>query len=397
MTRSGRTRSGRSAPTSSRCPPTARSATSASAGWATRRSTSAPPATTPTSAAFFTKWLDDVEEAQRDFGAYPDYCPYPDGATARPAQTCGTAWTDAGIICPWTIWQVYGDTRVIERHWASMTRFMDWRQKRDPRLAGRPQGGNTWGDWLNVNENTPIEFIDPCYHALDAKLMADMAEAIGAGDEAANYRQLFSRCRGTRSRSTTCKPDGTSERGHADRLRAGACGSACCPKHRPRSRADMLAEKIAEERHPHGHRFPRHQAAAAACSRPRPARSGRAAVPEPQVPVLGLRGGQRRDQRLGTLGQLTKEHGFNGAGGNQNASMNSFSHYSFGAVMEWAFRDLAGIDTQGPGFGHLLIRPGPSAASTPDAAPLSWVKASYNHPRGRIVSNWSRRTARAAN
>ena len=77
-------------------------------------------------AAFFTKWLDYLQEAQRDFGAYPDYCPYPMGHGA-PGQTWGTAWTDAGIICPYTIWQVYGDTRVIERHWDSMARFMDWR------------------------------------------------------------------------------------------------------------------------------------------------------------------------------------------------------------------------------------------------------------------------------
>jgi alpha-L-rhamnosidase len=34
----------------------------------------------------------------------------------------------------------------------------------------------------------------------------------------------------------------------------------------------------------------------------------------------------------------TEEHGFNGANGKQNAAMNSFSHYAFGAVMEWAFR-----------------------------------------------------------
>jgi alpha-L-rhamnosidase len=39
-------------------------------------------------AAFFTKWLDDVEGAQRDFGAFPDYCPYP-MAHGEPGQTFG--------------------------------------------------------------------------------------------------------------------------------------------------------------------------------------------------------------------------------------------------------------------------------------------------------------------
>jgi hypothetical protein len=58
----------------------------------------------------------------------------------------------------------------------------------------------------------------------------------------------------------------------------------------------------------------------------------------------------------------TKEHGFNGAEGNQNASMNSFSHYAFGAITAWMFRDLAGIDTEGEGYRRIRIRPGvPSA------------------------------------
>jgi alpha-L-rhamnosidase len=87
----------------------------------------------------------------------------------------------------------------------------------------------------------------------------------------------------------------------------------------------------------------------------------------------------------------TTEHGFNGQGGNQNASMNSFSHYAFGAVMEWAYRDLGGIDTDGPGFKRILIRPQPPRpGSNPDTKPIDWVKASYDSIRGRIESHWKR-------
>ena len=88
---------------------------------------------------------------------------------------------------------------------------------------------------------------------------------------------------------------------------------------------------------------------------------------------------------------FTKEHGFDGATGKNNASMNSFSHYSFGAVMQWGFQTLAGIDTHGPGFKKIIIAPHiPSTASNPDGKPLDWVRASYEHPRGRIVSAWKR-------
>ncbi len=141
-------------------------------------------------AAFFTKWLDDVDEAQRDFGAYPDYCPYPMSHGA-PKKPFGTAWTDAGVICPWTIWKVYGDTRVIDRHWDSLTRFMDWRAANTTPDGLGVSIGNTWGDWLNVNESTPIEYIDTCYHALSCKMMSDMAEATGRKEEAAKYQNRF--------------------------------------------------------------------------------------------------------------------------------------------------------------------------------------------------------------
>ena len=71
--------------------------------------------------------------------------------------------------------------------------------------------------------------------------------------------------------------------------------------------------------------------------------------------------------------------------------MNSFSHYAFGAVMEWAYRTLAGIDTLEPGHGRILIRPRiPSRGSNPGATPIEWVKADYDGPRGPISSHWKR-------
>ena len=65
------------------------------------------------------------------------------------AGTFGTAWCDAGVICPWTIWQAYGDTRIIERCWEPMTRFIDWRKSTSKDFLGVAHG-NEWGDWLAI-------------------------------------------------------------------------------------------------------------------------------------------------------------------------------------------------------------------------------------------------------
>ena len=58
-------------------------------------------------AAFFTKWMVDVDDAQTPDGAFTDVSPAlrPGGGTP--------AWGDAGVICPWTIYQAYGDKRML--------------------------------------------------------------------------------------------------------------------------------------------------------------------------------------------------------------------------------------------------------------------------------------------
>jgi alpha-L-rhamnosidase len=63
--------------------------------------------------------------------------------------------------------------------------------------------------------------------------------------------------------------------------------------------------------------------------------------------------------------------------------MNSFSHYSFGAVGRWMFSTIGGIDTASPGFGHIVIRPQPDDQ-------LTYAKVTYNSIHGPIISNWKR-------
>ncbi len=118
-------------------------------------------------AAFYTKWIRELMESQRPSGAFPGYAPFP----FQHGWDFGTAWADAGIICPWTIWQAYGDKRIIEQCWDPMTRFMQWRERTSRNYLGIKHG-NTWGDWLTQGDLTPIEFIDTIYFAITSRLMA---------------------------------------------------------------------------------------------------------------------------------------------------------------------------------------------------------------------------------
>ncbi len=338
-------------------------------------------------AAFFTKWSDDVVEAQRSFGAYPDYAPYP-MAHGGGGKTFGTGWTDAGIICPWTIWKTYGDVRLLERQWASMTRFMDWRYGSTTTPEGLGTSlGNPWGDWLNVNENTPVEFIDTCYHVLDCTLMAEMAEAVGRPIEAANYRARRAKSQ-TAFTKTYRRPDGTltieTQSAYVLALSVGLIAEKDVA-----AASATLAARIAKNDHRMATGFLGTKALLPALSAHGQHDLAVRLFQSRKFPSWGYEVVNGANTVWERWDSYTAEHGFNGANGNQNAAMNSFSHYAFGAVMEWGYRVLAGIDTDGPGYRRIVIRPRPpTPGSNPDQTPIDWVKAHYDSINGRIASAW---------
>ncbi len=84
-------------------------------------------------AAFHTKWITDLNDSQWGNGTYPVYAPIPskDGvATIRASDTYSPGWAEAGIVCPYNIYKMYGDTRVIEQSWPFMEKYMKFLEER---------------------------------------------------------------------------------------------------------------------------------------------------------------------------------------------------------------------------------------------------------------------------
>jgi alpha-L-rhamnosidase len=69
--------------------------------------------------------------------------------------------------------------------------------------------------------------------------------------------------------------------------------------------------------------------------------------------------------------------------GFQNPGMNSFNHWAFGAVGEWVWGHIAGInpDEAEPGFKHFSIRP-------QGGDQLTWARGRYDSIRGLVASDW---------
>ncbi|MEI6780907.1 MAG: family 78 glycoside hydrolase catalytic domain [Verrucomicrobiota bacterium] len=135
--------------------------------------------------AFFNKWLVDVcQDAQM-----------PDGHIADRAPHYGTGdswyigWGDAGIICPYEIYRTYGDTRVIREHYDAMKRYLAAMNRSSK--AGLFAGNIGGGDWLETGGGVADDVMGTAYLALDTKLMAEMAEAIGETSDAARFRARF--------------------------------------------------------------------------------------------------------------------------------------------------------------------------------------------------------------
>lgn len=328
--------------------------------------------------AFYTKWLRELMESQRPSGAFPGYAPFP----FQHGWDFGTAWADAGVICPWTIWQAYGDTRVIRRCWEPMTRFLAWRKATSRDDLGVAHGNN-WGDWLAQGAMTPLEYIDTVYSAISLRMMAQMAAAIGRQQDAATHREQFERTRAAFNKKYI-REDG-SLKVHTQTAYALALFADLIPEPLREATGERLARMIAENGN--------HMATGFLGTRPLlPVLSS---VGRHDLAVFLLQSnefpswGYEIEQGATTIWErwdsYTKEDGF----GRHNAAMNSFAHYAFGAVCEWMFRNLAGIDSDGPGYAKILIHPTPPRpGSNAQHKPIDWANASYDSIRGCIESEW---------
>jgi alpha-L-rhamnosidase len=337
-------------------------------------------------ASFYTKWLRELMESQRPSGAFPGYAPYP----FQHGWDFGTAWCDAGIICPWTIWQAYGDTRVIERSWPFMVKFMNWRKAASKDFLGINHG-NDWGDWLSFGQKTPLDYVDTVYFAYTASLMSQMAAAIGRADEAAEYRELWNHIK-TAFNEKYIKADG-SLTVDTQTAYALALFMDLIPADRRLQSGKILADKLRSGETPTG------SGMTTGFLGTRPLLPVLTSVGENDLAVKHFQSrkfpswGYEVEQGATTIWErwnsYTKEYGFGGIDGKQNAAMNSFAHYSFGAVGEWMLNDLAGIQSDGPGYDKILIRPHPpTPGSDQENQPINWVKAHYDSIHGRITSNW---------
>ena len=97
--------------------------------------------------AFFTKWLKDVALDQKPGGEVPDVIPDVLNRQNATSAAPSAGWGDVAVIVPWTMFTVYGDTKLLETQYPSMKAWVEYIRKK----AGDSymwKGGSKYGDWL---------------------------------------------------------------------------------------------------------------------------------------------------------------------------------------------------------------------------------------------------------
>jgi alpha-L-rhamnosidase len=325
-------------------------------------------------AAFFEKWMADVEDAQSPEGAFPDVAPLLRGSGLIDLRWGAPAWGDAGVIVPWTIYRTYDDTRIVERHYDAMTRWMEYLHEANPDLIRKNRMGKNYGDWLSPSgDHTPKHLLATAYWAFDAKLMAEMAEATGRHEDTKKYGALNERIKAS-FQETYVSPDGRIE-GDTQTCYLLALHMDLLPEDLRSVAAEHLVRTIERE---DWHLSTGFVGVGYLC--PVLTEAGYTDVAyrlleNETYPSWGYTIENGATTIWERWDGWTEENGF------QSPNMNSFNHYSLGSVGEWLYRYVAGIDSGTPGYGQIVIRPHPGGN-------LTHARAEYDSVRGRISSSW---------
>lgn len=317
--------------------------------------------------AFTRKWMRDVVEAQSPEGGFSDVSPRViDPADGAPA------WGDAGIIVPYTAWRQYGDTQLVADCYPAMQRWVEYIHSANPNLLWQKRRNNDFGDWVPADSTTDKGVIATAFWAQDARMMAEMARALGKADDARAYQVMYEGIKRAFN-DAYVKPDGTVGNGsqtcYVLAIHMGLLDSPL---------REAAGRKLVEDIEKRGGHLSTGFIGSAYLM-PALSEIGRDDVAyrlllNTTYPSWGY---------MISKGATTIWERWNGDTG--DPGMNSFNHYAFGAVGDWMYAYLCGIGqaADSAGFTKLVIRPR-------IADGLTHARAEYETPYGKAATAWAK-------
>jgi alpha-L-rhamnosidase len=334
-------------------------------------------------ASFYTKWLQDLKADQFENGLVPNEIPdILTGAEGVSAKGGATGWADAAVIIPWTVYQSYGDKRILEEQYSSMKGWVDYMAKESgDDFLWNNQNHWHWGDWLAYNADKPDyngsvtekDLIATAYAYYSTTLLSKTAAIIGKSEDVVKYQKLARRIKEAFIKEYIT-PNGRLV-SHTQTAYALAISFDLIPTELIGKSAEYFAQDVEK----FGHLTTGFLGTPLLCTTlSKIGRDdlafmllNRKEFPSWLYPI--------------TMGATTiwERWDTQKPDGTIIEGMNSFNHYAYGAIGEWLYTHVGGlkIDPEIPGYKHILFEPNPGGG-------LTAANAEFQSLYGSIKSNW---------
>ncbi|MFD8542774.1 alpha-L-rhamnosidase C-terminal domain-containing protein [Streptomyces sp. NPDC059649] len=282
------------------------------------------------------------------------------------------------MIVPFTCWQRYGDVQVVRDRYGEMAAWIDSLTAHSSGLI-RPAGG--YGEWLGVEDGTPLDLIGTAYFAESTAMMAQMARALGKSYDTLRFLALWSEIRDA-FRTKFVAADGRTGNGSQTSY-VLALGFHLVPGGLVKAAADRLAAGIKA----HGGHLTTGFLDTGGLL-PILTATGRSDIAyqlleQKTVPSWGCQIGNGATRIWAREGR-TRTNGVP-----DDPALYSLNHFGLGAVGDWIHRTVGGIDPDPahPGYKHFFLRP--ACGSGPHCVP-GRADERYLAPYGQVRSCWER-------
>ncbi len=366
-------------------------------GWGGDISVFSPTATYVSNAdQFFKRHMVAMRDMQLPNGRFTDIAPVGGGGG-------GVLWGSAGIIVPWESYLQFNDKAILEEHYQAMARYIDYLATTINKDTGLSTDG-ALGDWLGPQySQLGPAFLVTAYHIYDLQIMMKVAEILGKKDDAGRFAKMFAerkaffnskfvnadrKTMAFTSRARGVPPEwklADTQTSYAVGLALGAFSSENVP-----FMAANLAETVKRRNVDDGGVLRGEYALMTGFIGTSWISQALSDYGQPDLAYRLLQNNQYPswlypvDQGATTIWErlngYTTENGFS-----NNNSMNSFNHYSFGAVGRWMMAYSLGIqrDETSPGFKHFILQPHHDPTGQ-----MTWARGFYDSMYGRINSSW---------
>ncbi|QIL40758.1 family 78 glycoside hydrolase catalytic domain [Pedobacter sp. HDW13] len=327
---------------------------------------------------FFTKWLKDVAADQLPSGSVPFVVP--NVLNSTDAGSAG--WADVATIIPWDLYVVYADKGLLETQYGSMKKWVDY--------ISSVAKNNLWnsgfhfGDWLFYRPNddndgraavTDKYMIAQTFYAHSTQLLINAAKVLGKTDDVTKYSDLLAKIKAAylaENMTANGKLISNTQTAYVLALQFDML---------PENLRAQAAQRLVDNVRDYGNhlttgflgtpylchvlsRFGHENVAYDLLMQEK--------YPSWLYPV-----------KMGATTIWERWDGIKQDGSFQTADMNSFNHYAYGAIGDWMYKNITGINpvVAQPGYKAILIAPRPGGNLTSASAELETVY-------GTVKSSW---------